>query len=105
MRKMQIALGGIFAAGTLLAGCATAPTPLYTKTNTTLGQVDMTGLVCRREVSTKSRKPETVCASPEQWAAFDKRMQTKNDQIFAAIRRESISNEPNCARGDRADQH
>jgi hypothetical protein len=74
---------GTLAVGLLLAGCATAPAPSYIKEVTTLGQVDMTGLVCRTDQVTGSMQKKTYCASPEAWAKYDARMAQKNDDLFA----------------------
>jgi hypothetical protein len=69
-------------AAAILAGCATTPAALYNKEVTTLGQVDMTGLVCRTDQVTGSIRKKTYCASPEMWARYDARMRDQSDAIY-----------------------
>lgn len=66
-----------------LSGCVT---PLATKTVTTLGEVDMTNMVCRRETPVGTAMPKTMCASPEAWAAYDKRQAAASEGLFAYAR-------------------
>lgn len=54
-----------------LTACAAAPA--VQKTSTILGEVDLTGLECRRETPIGANIPRTVCASPEAWAAYEAR--------------------------------
>lgn len=65
-RYLALTLG--LAVAAMAPGCSIAPA--YTKTVTTLGEVDTTGLVCRRSKPTGSSIPKTICASQ---AAWDKR--------------------------------
>jgi hypothetical protein len=62
-----------------LAGCVT---PSVTKEVTTLGEVDMTDMVCRREVPTGSNHGHTVCAHAKDWAAYDKRQAAASEAFF-----------------------
>ena len=52
-----------------LGACTT--TPSITRTKTTLGQVDMEGLECRRDRQAGSNIGRTICASPESWANYE----------------------------------
>lgn len=64
----------------LAAACATQPS--LNKTVMPLGEVDMTGMECRRERPINTNQPRTVCASPQQWAAYDKKQQEESDRFF-----------------------
>ncbi len=64
---MKTALLGL--AALVAAGCAIQPT--ITHTRSTLGEVDMTGMVCRTEKPVGSNSQQTVCASREAWARYD----------------------------------
>ena len=75
--------GFVLLAGLALAGCIT---PTITKRITTLGQVDMTNMVCRREVLTGSNSPKTTCASKEDWAAYDERQAAVSQALFESAR-------------------
>jgi hypothetical protein len=68
----------------LLAGCAA--TPLVTKERMTLGEANISGMECRREVSVRSSMPKTTCASPELWAKYDKAEAGKTELFFSGIR-------------------
>ena len=74
--------GWLFLAALALAGCVTPPT----KRITTLGEVDMTNMVCRHEVPTGSTKAKTTCARAEDWAAYDKREAAASEAFFDASR-------------------
>ncbi len=76
-------LAALALADLALAGCVT---PTTTKRITTLGEVDMTNMVCRREVPTGSSKPKTTCARAEDWAAYDKREAAASEAFFDAWR-------------------
>ncbi|MBI1358943.1 MAG: hypothetical protein GC155_01530 [Alphaproteobacteria bacterium] len=77
-RKLWIALTGL-----VLAGCVT---PSYTKKVTTLGQVDMTGLECRRVQPIDSHAQRTMCATPASWAKYDRKQIAASEEFFAATR-------------------
>ncbi len=53
----------------LLASCSTSPS--ITRTKTTLGEVDMTGLECKRDTPAGSSIARTICATPEDWAKLE----------------------------------
>lgn len=74
----------VFIAAIAVAGCSTQPT--VRKTVTTLGEVDMTGMECRREGVTGSMRSETVCASPETWAVYDAKQRAETDALLAQQR-------------------
>jgi hypothetical protein len=74
----------------LAAGCAAGST--VTRTSTTLGEVDMKGLECRRQPRIDSLLGETICASPEAWAEFDARERGKVDDINRQL--ESVPHQP-----------
>lgn len=79
MRPKLLRSGLAFLAALALAGCVT---PTTTKKVMTLGEVDMTNMVCRREVPTGSNHGRTVCARPEDWAAYDKRQAAASEAFF-----------------------
>ncbi|MBI1340947.1 hypothetical protein GC169_12170 [bacterium] len=56
-----------------VAASACASPATVTKTRTTLGEVDLTGLECRRETDAGSIRARTICAAPADWAAFEAR--------------------------------
>jgi hypothetical protein len=64
-----LALTASLALAALACGCTATPT--YTRTVTTLGEVDTTGLVCRRGQPTGSSIPRTICASQAAWDKQD----------------------------------
>jgi hypothetical protein len=65
----------------LAAGCATTR-PVVSRTETTLAQVDMTGLVCRYEAPTGSNMKRSVCASPDQWKKYDEANQAQSEYLL-----------------------
>ena len=67
----------------LIAGCTLTPT--VTKERMTLGEANISGMECRREVSVLSSIPKTTCASREVWANYDKRESDKSAQFFDDI--------------------
>jgi hypothetical protein len=69
MGMRAMALAGCAAMAALAPGCATKPS--FTRTVTTLGEVDMTGMVCRRSAPAGSHIPQTVCASQATWDRQD----------------------------------
>jgi hypothetical protein len=75
--------GLVFLAAFALAGCVT---PLTTKQVTTLGEVDMANMVCRREAPLGSHKEKTTCASPEAWAVYDKQQAAVSETLFEYAR-------------------
>lgn len=76
---LRVIVLGVLAAASLGA-CTTKPA--ISRTTATLGEVDMTGLVCRQEKPIDSNQKRTVCASPEAWAAYDKRMIEHSEAFF-----------------------
>ena len=69
MRIRAFTCGGLVAMAALAFGCSA--TPSYTRTMTTLGEIDTTGLVCRRSPPTGSSIPKTICASQAAWDRQD----------------------------------
>jgi hypothetical protein len=69
----------------LVAGCSLTPT--VTKQKMLLGEVDMSGLECRRDTPPDSNLPRTICASPAAWASFDERRRSDTDDILAEGRK------------------
>lgn len=69
MRRMLIP-----AASALLtlaaAGCAT-PAVNREKAQMSTAELAESGMECRKEKPMGSIRPQTICASPEAWAAFD----------------------------------
>jgi hypothetical protein len=65
-----------------LGACAGITTPTITHTSSTLGETDMTGLVCRQEVPIGSNRPQTVCASPTAWAEYDRQQQARAERML-----------------------
>jgi hypothetical protein len=74
----------IVAALAAIAGCSTAPS--ITRQKMTLGEADISGMECRRAPPTGSNMKQTVCASPEAWAEYDKKREFENKQIFETDR-------------------
>jgi hypothetical protein len=75
--------GLAFIAALALAGCVT---PTTSKRVTTLGEVDMTNMICRRETLTGTTLPKTTCAHAEDWAAYDKRQAAASEGLFEYAR-------------------
>lgn len=85
-RKMSpIGLWSPVILGVLVSGCSLTPT--VTKQTMTLGEVDMSNLVCRRDTPPDSNVPRTICASAESWAAFDSNRLRETDEILAEGRK------------------
>lgn len=70
------------AAAVALGACASVTTPAIVHTSSTLGETDMTGLVCRQEVPIGSNRPQTVCASPTAWAEYDRQQQARAERML-----------------------
>ena len=83
--KCLILVAG-FAAAALASGCAT---PSVNKQVTTLGQVDMTGMVCRRAVPIGSSLPKTVCATQAAWNKQDARALAFSEQLHDQSNRQT----------------
>lgn len=66
-----------------VTGCVT---PSYTKQVTTLGEVDMTGLQCRRVDPIDSHMQRTMCATPASWAKYDRKQIAASEAFFSATR-------------------
>lgn len=75
-----------FAAVALAAGCVT---PSVNKQVTTLGQVDMTGMVCRRAAPTGSSLPKTVCATQAAWDREDARAIAFSEKLHEESNRQT----------------
>ncbi len=61
--------GVLLLLATLVAACSA--TPSINRTRTTLGEVNMEGLECRRDKPPGSSIGRTICATPENWAQFE----------------------------------
>lgn len=72
---------GLSLAGVALSACSVVPT--VTKERMTLGEADIGGMECRRDVPVDSNIPRTICASPTSWAAFDEKRRRETDGILA----------------------
>ncbi len=88
---LALALAATTAAIGALSISACAIEPLVERTRTTLGEVDLTGLECRDEAVMGSLRKRTICASPEQWAAYDEEERRKAEDIQRDIRRQGSS--------------
>jgi hypothetical protein len=64
-----------------LTVAACSASPIYTRTHTTLGEVDLTGLECRKDTPINTNVPRTVCASPEAWAAYQKEEAERAERV------------------------
>lgn len=68
MTRSGVGVGLIALCAAALTGCASHS---ITRTQTTLGEVDMNGLECRRENQPGSSIGRSYCTSPEAWAKLD----------------------------------
>ncbi|MGD2133656.1 MAG: hypothetical protein PVI23_12755 [Maricaulaceae bacterium] len=75
------------AALVLMSACST--TPVVERQGATLGEVNTAGLECRREPVTGSLRSQTICATPEQWAAYDEE-QREEYEDFERIRNTGV---------------
>ncbi len=64
---------------TILAACASHP---VTRTQTTLGEVNMEGLECRRENQPGSSIGRSYCTSPEAWAKYDAKEKAQSRMLL-----------------------
>lgn len=79
MNRMILCSGLI--AAVALGGCSLTPT--VTKQKMTLGEIDISGMECRKDTPPDSNIPRTICASPDAWAAFDENRRRETDDILA----------------------
>src|SRR5882672_4531042 len=75
-----------FAVAALASGCTT---PSVNKQVTTLGQVDMTGMVCRRAAPTGSSLPKTICATQAAWDRSDAQAIAFSEQLHDESNRQT----------------
>lgn len=68
----------------MATGCATTPT--VSKQKMALADADLTGLECRTEKPINSNKPQTVCASPSAWKAWEEKQKRETDQLLDETR-------------------
>lgn len=68
----------------ILLGACTS-TPSITRTKTTLGQVDMEGLECRRDRQAGSNIGRTICATPASWANYENEGAAKSQAMLDDI--------------------
>jgi hypothetical protein len=57
-------------------------TPTVTKARMTLGEANIEGMECRVVRPISSQQPRTICASPESWAAQDKKERLASEDLF-----------------------
>lgn len=76
-------LCGGFLALTSLAACSTKPTITHANDTMTLAEINAAGLECRQEKPIDTSIPKTICASPESWAAFDKKRRGATEELLA----------------------
>ena len=69
-----------------LGASACSLTPTVTKSRMTLGEANIEGMECRREVPIGSNQPRTVCASPQAWAAYDRNQRLASEDLFRETR-------------------
>jgi hypothetical protein len=72
---------GISLAAVALSACSMTPT--VTKQRMTLGEANIEGMECRRDVPIDTNIPRTICASATAWAAFDENRRRETDSILA----------------------
>lgn len=73
-------IGVVILLATLLGACTTSPS--VTRTRTTLGEVNMDGLECRRDKPAGSSIGRTICATPENWAKYDADQRAKTQAML-----------------------
>jgi hypothetical protein len=83
-RPLRRRLSLLLLAAAIAGACSTSPTVVSERT--TLGAVDMAGMECRVDTPPDTNVPRTICASPEQWAALDRKERAVADQVFDSIR-------------------
>lgn len=76
-------IGAVVLIVMLVGACTT--TPSITRTRTTLGEVDMEGLECRRDRQAGSNIGRTICASPASWANYENEEATKSQALLDDI--------------------
>lgn len=76
--------GVVVLMGLLLAACSVSPSIVRTKT--TLGQVNMEGLECRRDKTPGSTIGRTICASPEHWARYENEQAQQSQAMLDRVR-------------------
>lgn len=81
---MRLSLGFVVASTIMLGACAVDPA--VQRTTTTLGEVNMEGMECRRVGEVGSLMKRTICASPQQWAESDKEDKRATDEMLARAR-------------------
>jgi hypothetical protein len=81
--------GVLLLLATLVAACSA--TPSINRTRTTLGEVNMEGLECRRDKPPGSSIGRTICATPENWAEYEK-AQSDTSQAALDRRRDQSDN-------------
>ena len=73
-------------AAACLGASACSMTPLVTKSRMTLGEANIKDMECRRETPIGTAQPRTVCASKEDWAAYDKKARYASEDLFQEVR-------------------
>jgi hypothetical protein len=67
----------------LISACSVSPS--ISRTKTTLGEVDMAGLDCRRDQPAGSHIGRTICASPEAWSKYESEEGSKSQAMLGEI--------------------
>ena len=71
----------------LAAACTTDGLLTREKTTLTPAQIADMGLECREETPIGTTIPRSICASPEQWAAYEDRTVAGTKTYFDELRR------------------
>jgi hypothetical protein len=69
-----------------LLALASCLAPSTTKKITTLGEIDMTDMVCRRAVPIGTSMPKTICARQADWAKYDERQIAASERMQDLLR-------------------
>jgi len=79
MVRSCVTVGLLALCATGLTGCASHS---ITRTQTTLGEVNMDGLECRRENQPGSSIARSYCTSPEAWAKHDAKERAQSASLL-----------------------
>ena len=79
MARSSVWVGLLLVGATTLSACASHS---VSRTRTTLGQVNMEGLECRRENEPGSIIGRSYCASPEAWATYDAKEKAQSKALL-----------------------
>lgn len=79
MIRSSVLTGLLVVVATTLSACASHS---ISRTRTTLGQVNMEGLECRRENQPGSSIGRSYCTSPEAWASYDAKEKAQSKALL-----------------------